>query len=153
MEIVPDQPTTISERFRMTYIIESVLPAPQKAVWARLSDQEALLEWDSMLMELTGDFKPGGKIKLRSKLSPRQVFRLTVSEFEPPHRMVWRSGRKPLFQGVRTYELEPRGKETFFRMQETFSGWMLPLMRSQLPDCETLFGTYIRDLQKALPRD
>lgn len=145
-------PRAVERDGALVYSVAALLPAPPEAVWQKLTDPEALLRWDSMLLELEGRIEAGGTVRLRSALSPKQVFTLQVSEFVPNRLMVWRSGRGPLFRGVRTYRLEPNGGGTLFRMEEVFSGWLLPLMKRMLPDCDTLFGTYVRDLQSELAR-
>lgn len=150
MEFQLDQPVATTERRQITYTVECLFAVPPEAVWEKLTDKAALLEWDSNLMELNGDIGPGGRIKLRSKMSPKQTFRLKVSEYQPYEKMVWSSSMGPLFKGVRTFELRSHHTGTHFRMYEVFSGWLLPLMRNQLPDCEILFGTYIKDLRQAL---
>lgn len=143
-------PHTEKRNGKLIYHMEARLDAPPQQVWAKISDIDQLLKWDSQLLELKGDLTEGGRIELRSKMAPKQTFKLKVSNVQPNRSMTWSSGMKPLFSGVRTYELEPIPGGTQLRLKEVFSGWMLPLMQRQLPDCETLFGTYVRDLRTAL---
>ena len=135
---------------KLTYSMFTKLEVPIDRVWSHISDREKLLEWDSMLMELDGEIKKGSQIKLRSKLSPNQQFKLKVSEFRPPNLMVWKSGFWPMFKGVRTYQLQEESDGTLLALNESFSGILLPLIKKKLPDCETIFGTYIRDLKRIL---
>ena len=135
---------------KLTYSLFTKLEVPIDRVWSHISDRDKLLEWDSMLMELDGEIKMGSQIKLRSKLSSNQQFKLKVSEFQPPNLMVWESGFWPMFKGVRTYRLQEEKDSTLLALEECFSGLLLPLVKKKLPDCETIFGTYVGDLKRIL---
>lgn len=150
MEHIYDTPRVVHERGKLIYSMKTKLEAPIDRVWSHISDRDKLLEWDSMLMELDGEIKKGSQIKLRSKLSPNQQFKLKVSEYRPPNQMVWESGFWPMFKGVRSYRLEEQEGGTLLSLEESFSGLMLPLIKKKLPDCETIFGTYVKDLKKQL---
>jgi len=103
-----------------------------------------------MIMEIEGEIKNGGKVALRSAISPEQKFKLKISDLVPNRQMTWSSGMYPLFRGVRQYKLNDHGGRTGLVVEEVFDGWLLRLMKNKLPDCETLFGTYARDLKRAL---
>lgn len=151
MKELLDTPQTHEENGVLTYSVATVLAASPEIVWKKITDIEQLLKWDSMLLEMKGSINKNGKIKLRSAIKPKQTFSLKVSEFEPDRKMVWSSSMGPFFKGIRTYELKPHdGGTTLFKMDEKFSGWLLPIMKGMLPDCNVLFGTYIRDLKKEL---
>jgi len=146
-----DTPQTTHEKGVLTYSVATLLQASEDIIWKKLTDIDQLLQWDSMLVEMKGAIGKNGKIELRSAISPSQTFKLKVTEFIPNRKMVWSSSMGPLFKGVRTYELIPnRDGTTLFRMNEKFSGLLLPLMKRMLPDCNILFGTYIRDLNKEI---
>lgn len=153
MQTLLEKPTTVTKGNTLTYSVEAVFPISAETLWQKLTNIEELLRWDTMLLELKGNIGPKGKIKLRSAISPKQTFSLKVSEFIPNEKMVWSSVMGPLFKGVRTYELKPHVDGTHFHMYENFSGIMLPLIKNKLPDCDTLFGTYINDLKKELAKD
>ena len=56
----------------------------------------------------------------------------------------------PMFKGVRTFTLTPRGDgSTEFAMRERFSGLMLPMIKGSLPDFAPVFETYAADLKRA----
>jgi len=143
-------PYTEKRHGKLIYRMEARLDATPQQVWAKIADIDQLLQWDSQLLELKGDLSEGGRIALRSKMAPKQTFKLKVSDVRPNQGMTWSSGMKPLFSGVRTYQLEAIPGGTRLQLKEVFSGWMLPLMQRQLPDCETIFGTYVKDLREAL---
>lgn len=151
MKELLDTPQSHEENGVLKYSVATVLSVSPEIVWQKITNIDQLLKWDSMLLEMTGSIKASGKIKLRSMIKPKQVFELKVTEFEPNKRMVWSSSMGPLFRGIRTYELIPYERSsTLFKMDEKFSGWMLPFMKGMLPDCNLLFGTYIRDLKKEI---
>lgn len=151
MKDLLDTPQTHEENGVLTYSVATILAVSTEVVWQKITNIDQLLKWDSMLLEMTGTIGENGKIKLRSAIKPKQIFKLKVSEFVPKKRMVWSSSMGPLFKGVRTYEVLPHDRDTtLFRMNEKFSGWLLPIMKGVLPDCNILFGTYIRDLKKEI---
>ena len=150
MQAIDETPKTVKQSGKLIYSVEALLAASPETVWQKITTPEELLRWDSMLMEFEGEIKEGGKIKLRSKMSPKQVFKLNIPEFVPNLKMVWSSSMGPLFKGVRTYQLQPKDGGTYFSMKEEFSGWLLPIMKKALPDCDVLFGTYIKDLKNEL---
>lgn len=145
-----DTPITRQETGRLIYQMTSRLAAPVDRVWSAISDPVEWRRWDSMLMELSGEMKQGSRIKLKSKIAPDQIFKLQVSTFQPNSKMVLKSGFWPMFTGVRTYTLTGENDQTHLRLEETFSGLMLPMIKRKLPDCEAIFGTYLRDLKQEL---
>lgn len=145
-----DIPMVEEKYLKLIYKMDSQLDAPVESVWQAISNPKNLLRWDTMLLEIKGEIKKGSKFKLRSKINPSQSFSLKVPKYSPPNLMVWKSGIAPLFKGVRTYRLEQLKGLTVLRMEEVYSGVMLPLMKKELPDCETIFGTFIRDLKHEL---
>jgi len=55
-----------------------------------------------------------------------------------------------MFKGVRTFKLAPDGNgRTWFSMKEEFTGLMLPMVVSSLPDFAPIFETYAEDLKRA----
>lgn len=150
MKNIDETPKTINQLFSMDYHIEAMLETDVGNLWELLTNKDKLLRWDSMLLELDGSIAPLQKIKLKSKMDPSRSFSLKISDFELKKRMVWESGMLPFFKGVRTYQMNSVENGTHFIMHEKFSGLMLPMMRKMLPDCELLFGTYVKDLKKAI---
>lgn len=150
MEEILDKPIAEKKSGKLIYKVATRLNATEEEVWDKISDPRELKKWDTMLIEIDGKVEEGGWIKLRSKISPDRSFKLKVSAYEPFKYMVWESGFNPVFKGVREYHLESTGGVTTLKIEETFSGWMLPFMKKMLPDCETLFGTYVTDLKKEM---
>ena len=135
---------------KLIYRLKAELDASPEIVWKKISSVNEIKSWDSMIMEIEGEIKNGGKVALRSAISPEQKFKLKISDLVPNRQMTWSSGMYPLFRGVRQYKLNDHGGRTGLVVEEVFDGWLLRLMKNKLPDCETLFGTYARDLKRAL---
>lgn len=142
--------TSTENKGELIYRLEMVLPVNQEEVWKRIANVQEIRSWDSMISEISGEIREGGKVRLRSKISPNQEFRLRISDVTPQNKMKWSSGVAPFFKGVRSYHLSRENGQTRLVVEEVFSGWLLPLMKSKLPSCDVLFGSYARDLRKAL---
>ena len=54
-----------------------------------------------------------------------------------------------MFRGVRTFELQPSGAGTAVRMKETFTGAMMGVIASDLPDFRPSFTQFAADLEAA----
>jgi hypothetical protein len=135
--------------FRMECSVGINIQAPPDRIWALLTTAEAFPRWNSTVKSIEGKIALGEKIKLVATNAPERVFNLAVSEFDPGRRMVWRDGAAPMFSGVRTYSLTPKGDgSTDFAMAEVFSGLMLPMIAGSLPDFGPTFEQYAADLKR-----
>jgi uncharacterized protein YndB with AHSA1/START domain len=137
-------------RFRMECRVAARIDARPETIWSLLTDAAGFPAWNSTVSSIEGDIALGRRIRVRVPLAPKRTFKLRVSELEPPRRMVWRDGAAPMFKGVRTFTLSPRGDGgTDFTMVEVFSGLMLPLIAGSLPDFGPSFEQYAADLKRA----
>lgn len=120
-----------------------------QAVWSILIDGARWAAWNPTVEKVDGIIAAGNKIKVYVKLSPGRAFPVRVSEFLPPHRMVW-SGGMPLglFKGVRTYTLEPSVSDTEFTMREEFRGFTAPLITRSIPDMQPAFNEFAAALKR-----
>ena len=135
--------------FRQFVTVTLDIEADAGRVWALLTDAAGFPRWNSTVAGIDGRIAPGETLAVRVP-GTAQVFRPTVTEFEPMQRMVWRGGFLPLFQGVRVFELltiAPR--RTRFTLSETFRGLILPLIARKLPDFAPIFEAYANDLKRA----
>lgn len=150
-QISPDGRSTCSKTrttFRLEYAIAINIQAPAERIWALLTNAADIPRWNTTVTSVEGTIALGQKIKLKVPIAPNRVFNLKVSEFEPNKRLVWRDGMAPMFQGVRTYTLTPRGDgSTDFTMVEVLSGLMLPMIAGSLPDFAPAFERYAADLK------
>jgi hypothetical protein len=148
MSIPPgSRATKAVSTFRIAHGITAQIRAPAARIWPLLTNAVDFPRWNSTVTSIEGEIALGRKIKVRVPTSPRS-FTLTVSEFEPNKRMVWRSGAAPMFKGERTFLLVPLSDgSTNFCMDEELSGLMLPLIKGSLPDFAAVFDRYALDLQ------
>jgi uncharacterized protein YndB with AHSA1/START domain len=110
-----------------SFAVTARIRSTPEVVWAILTDGANWTTWNTTVEKVEGEIKPGGKLKVYTKLSPGQAFPVSVSEFDPPKLMVWTGGMPfGLFKGVRTYTLKPTADGVEFAMQESFSGLMAP---------------------------
>ena len=132
----------------LVYEASASIASPPERVWVVLTDGPALRQWDSGILRIEGAITPGGSFKLWSEVSPKRAFALTVADFEPPRKMVWKSGMPlGLFSGARTFTLTPTAEGTAFTVREEFRGIMLPLIRRSMPDLQPSFDKFARGLK------
>ena len=112
-------------------------------VWRVLCDKQRLLDGGFGILRIDGEIAPGARFKLWSEASPKRAFALRVTEFSPPHRMVWEGGMPlGLFKGVRTFTLTPALGGTDFRMREDYTGPLSGLIGKSIPDLGPSFEKF-----------
>ena len=133
-----------------TFATSILIRARPEAVWALLTDAPGYASWNSSVEKIAGNIALGEKVTVHAKLSPGQAFPVTVAEFEPARKMVWKGGMPlGLFTGVRTYTLSPSSPgEVQFAMREEFSGLLEPLITRSIPDLQPAFDTFAADLKR-----
>lgn len=126
------------------------IKAPPAAVWAVLADLPRWPEWDPSCEAIEGRLISHGALTVRSKLSPKRPFRLSVSELNAGHKMVWTGGMPlGLFTGVRTFVLtSPESGVTRFTIKEELSGPLLFMVKGSLPDLDRVFKQFCDGLKK-----
>ncbi len=133
--------TTFSRETSISINIQSK-PA---VVWALLTDASSYARWNSTVVSIEGEIKPGTSIKLKSTLDPKRVFKLNVKECEDEKRLVWGDG-----QGTRVYTITDNGDGTLvFTMTEKIGGLMFPLYAKYIPPFDESFEQFAADLKKA----
>jgi hypothetical protein len=134
----------------MEYRASSSIEADPDTIWAILTDAPSYPDWDNGVVRIEGTIAPGERIKLYSELDPKRGHPIKVVGFEPRRGMTWRGGMPlGLFKGVRTFELAPEGNGvTRFRMEERFSGPLLPLIGRTLPDFGPSFEKFASGLKR-----
>ena len=125
------------------------IKAKPDRIWDLLTSAADFPRWNSTVESVDGQIALGNMIQLKVKVAPGRVFKLKVSGWTPGQEMVWRDGAAPMFQGVRTYTLSPKGDgSTDFSMVEVLSGLMMPMIGGSLPDFGPSFETYAADLKR-----
>ena len=134
------------KRYRETRVGVNIAASPE-AVWAVLTEASAYPEWNSTIVSLDGTIAQGEEIELKVKLDPKRTFKLEVSTFDAPTRMVWEDGNA-MFRGVRTFTLTAREDGTTdVTMAEVMTGSMMGMIAKKLPDFRPDFNTFMADLK------
>ena len=119
-------------------------------IWNVLTDAPGWTEWNTTIDDLTGDLKLNARLEVYSRISPDRAFKVKVTEFTRPKRMVWKGGLPlGLFTGIRTFTLSPgEGAFTEFAVHERFSGLLKPLFKLLMPDLQPMFDEFVICLKK-----
>jgi hypothetical protein len=133
------------------YAITREIHAKPEVIWALLTDAPAYPNWNPAVLGIEGRIAPGERIELTSVVDPKRSFKLKVTEFSPPHTMVWADGMPlGLFKGVRTFRLAPQPDgPTMFSMEEEFSGLLEPMISKSIPDMTESFELFADGLKRA----
>lgn len=133
----------------MIYKAERVIDAPAHTIWAILMEGQKYQEWDPSIIRLEGEIALGEKIKVFTHMSPDRAFPVAVTEITPDQKMVWTGGMPlGLFKGVRTFTLvRIDDSKTTFKVEEVFTGPLLPLMRRMMPDLTESFESFADGLK------
>jgi hypothetical protein len=133
--------------FSLTCSVQVNIQAKPSVVWTLLTDASGFPRWNSTVTGVEGQIKEGERLRLHVPGTNR-TFTPIVSNVVAPERMTWTGGFAPIFKGVRTFALNPVSDgSTDFRMEERFSGLMLPLVKGSLPDFRPVFERYASDLK------
>ena len=128
--------------------------AAPSVLWQILTDPDRLQSGQLGIVSLDGRIAAGETIRLRSDVSPKQVFRLKVSVFEPERRMVWTGGLPfGLFRGRRTFSLTPDETATVLTIEEVFTGPLAGLIGRSMPDLQPSFDTLADGLKTLAEKD
>lgn len=139
----------VSSAFRMQCSITATIQAKPETIWALLTDAAGFPGWNSTVSSIEGTIAEGQTLKLKVPAAGERVFKPKVSQVQPNRSMVWSDGMAPMFKGVRTFSLTPKGNATEFSMNEEFTGLMLPMIKGSLPDFGPMFEAYAADLKRA----
>jgi hypothetical protein len=138
--------------FSLACRVEVNVGAKAESLWNLLTDAKDFPRWNSTVTAIEGQIREGEKLRVHVPGSER-TFTPKVSGVVPGKRMIWTGGFAPIFKGVRTLELKARADgSTDFVMEECFSGLMLPLAKSSLPDFRPIFERYANDLKREAER-
>ncbi len=135
---------TVKKTFSRETSITLNIQADASIIWALLTNAGDFPRWNSTVISIEGPIEQAGKIKLKSTLDPKRVFKLRVKEFQPEHTLVWGDA-----MGSRRYSLQRiTADETKFSMSEKIGGPFFPLFASMIPSFDESFEKFAADLKK-----
>jgi hypothetical protein len=134
-----------------TYAVKREIHAEPQTIWDLLTDASTYPSWNPAVLGIEGSIAAGEQIKLTSVVNPNRSFKLTVTEFSPPHTMVWADGMPlGLFKGERTFQITPkRDGVVGFAMEEVYSGVLAPMITKSIPDMTDSFEMFADGLKQA----
>lgn len=118
------------------------IDALPERIWEALTDPDVLIAGDGGIIRIEGSISLNSRFRLWSEVAGGVAFSVTVTVFDHPCRMEWRSvvpsGR---FFGVRRFTLARDGSATVLTIAERFSGLLPgPISRSTLDLTPSLEG-------------
>lgn len=133
----------------MRFSAKTTINASPDEIWAILIDAERYPEWDPGIDHIEGAIAPGESVKFFTVIDPSRAFAVKVTTFEPGSKMVLTGGMPMgLFKSERTHTLTPDGEiGTLFHTEEIFSGIMLSMFKSKIPDLTKNFEQFAAGLK------
>lgn len=135
---------TTKTMFSRETAVRTTIYADPSIIWSLLTNAADFPRWNSTIISLVGDVRPGQTLKLKSTLDEKRTFTLKVKEMELGRRLVWGDS-----QGSRTYTLEKgAGSAVVFTMREKIGGPFFPLFARFIPPFDQSFEQFAADLKK-----
>ena len=134
---------TVKKIFSRETSISVEIKAHPAIIWALLTDATDFPRWNSTIISIEGNIATAEKIKLKSKLDPKRIFKLTIKEFDPGNKLVWGDA-----MGNRVYTLNKNAGTVLFSMTEKIGGPLFPLFAKMIPSFDKSFEQFAGDLKK-----
>jgi len=136
--------TTLKSTFSRQTEVSTDIKATPSIIWALLTNASDYPRWNSTIVSIEGNIKPGEKIKLKSTLDAKRTFKLKVMDFETDKKLSWGDA-----MGKRVYSLSlgSNGVVTF-TMNEKIGGPLFPLFAKMIPSFDNSFELFASDLKK-----
>lgn len=136
--------TTEHKTFSRETSVSINVSADPSIIWNLLVNASDYPRWNSTIISIDGSIAVGEKIRLKSTLAPKRVFKLKVKSLVNGKEMVWGDG-----QGTRIYLLTPNADgTTTFAMNEKIGSFMFPLYEKHIPSFDKSFEQFAADLKK-----
>ena len=136
--------TTEKKTFSRETSVSIDILADAVIIWKLLTDAGDYPRWNPTVLSIEGTIASGEKIKLRSYLDPKRVFKLRIKEVVNGRNLAWGDGL-----GTRVYTLTGKGSGiTTFVMREKIGGLMFPLFANQIPSFDSSFEQFAAALKK-----
>jgi len=142
MQAVNAKAVTVKKVFSRETTVSIQIDAQPEVVWGILTNAQKHPEWNTTIVSLKGEIKPGSKIELVSKLAPTRAFKLSIMDFNPSRLLSWGDA-----MGKRNFVLAGEGDKTIFTMTEKMGGPLFPLFAGMIPSFDESFETFAHDLK------
>lgn len=135
---------TTKTMFSRETAVSCKIQADPAIVWQLLTNAADYPRWNSTIISIDGEIKPGETVQLKSTLDESRTFKLKVKTFEPETQLAWGDS-----QGTRVYSLtEGAAHTTTFVMREKIGGLFFPLFARFIPPFDESFEQFAADLKK-----
>ena len=107
------------------------IAAPPARVWQVLTDFPRYPEWNPFIRSIQGTAEAGARLRVEiDAAGKRHVFKPLVLQATDGRTLRWlgRVGFPGLFDGEHGFFLEPEGAGTRLRQEESFQGFLVPLL-------------------------
>ncbi len=135
--------TTTKKTFSRETSVSIDISSDVSIIWTLLTNAADFPRWNSTVVSLDGEIEPGSRIRLKSTLDEKRVFKLKVKEMVPEQRLVWGDSK-----GDRTYTLSKIPEGVRFSMVEKIGGLMFPMYAKYIPPFDESFEKFAQDLKK-----
>lgn len=135
---------TTKTMFSRETAVQIPIHADPAIIWSLLTNAADYPRWNSTIISLEGEIRPGGTLKLKSTLDEKRTFNLKIKEMEPERRLVWGDS-----QGSREYTLsQGQGDAVTFTMREKIGGLFFPLFARFILPFDESFEQFAADLKR-----
>ncbi len=127
------------------------IDAAAETIWAIIVNTPSYPSFDPSCIRVQGGMAAlDVRLRVYSTFSPERAFMVRVTTFSPPRQMVWAGGMPfGLLRGVRSFTIDELAHgRCRFRLEEQFSGPMLPLVRRSIPDMTEAFEGFCEGLKE-----
>lgn len=107
---------------------EVIVDASPSEVWQVLTDRDAYPEWNTVLLDLKGDFKVGEQVVFQFKEAEGKQYEVKakVEEVVPDKLLNQKGGMWGILTFDHKYILEPVGEKTKVTIHEDYAGVYVP---------------------------
>jgi uncharacterized protein YndB with AHSA1/START domain len=135
---------TTRKTFSRETAISIEIKADPAIIWTLLTNASDFPRWNVTVLSIEGNIALGEKIKLKSSLDPKRIFKLKVKELDAEKKLVWGDA-----MGNRVYTLtKNQPGTTLFSMREKIGGPLFPLFAKMIPPFDKSFEQFAACLKK-----
>lgn len=122
---------------------EALILAAAGTVWNVITDCGNYTVWDSGITAVSGQLRPGGRLRVRTPGGGKRTFRLRVRQI-PERLMTWTGGLPlGLLQVERTFTLTDYAGLTHLKVSDTAWGPLRGMARKTMPGTDQALAAYI----------